>query len=272
MTLLKKAHHSAKPIDINGIHYATRHEAANALGLSESGLSKQLKRNGLNKIDRPANTLTNNIYPVMIDNQQFYSNAELAKYLNVSNGTIGRKLRMLIDRNLPITKENLLTIEKYRMTEVIHGKVYHHWKDISNDYQIGLPMLHKRQSQGFRGNNLVKPVKHRRKNQPVTISGVQYENLRHAADRLHIPYQNLYYRYQKYQNGEMTEAELLQTKHIGTRRYHVTINGKAYSKLKDVANDYPVSYHQIKLWHRMLRQDIITHEQFENWVINGHKS
>lgn len=70
----------------------------------------------------------------------------------------------------------------------------------------------------------------------------------------------------------MTATELLQTKHIGTRRCHVTINGKAYNKLKDVANDYPVSYHQIKLWHRMLRQDIITHEQFENWVINGQKS
>ena len=272
MIHLKKTHHSAKPININGVHYATRREAANALGLSESGLSKRLKRGGLNKIDRPLNTLTNSIYPVTIDNQKFYSNAELARYLNVGSGTIGRKLRMLIDRNLPITKENLLMFEKYRMTEVINGKVYHHWQDISNDYQIGLPMLHKRQGQGLHGNDLVKPVKHRQKSQPVTIDGVQYKNLKHAADQLHIPYQNLYYRYQKYQKGEMTEAELLQTKHISTRRYHVTINGKVYNQLKDVANDYPVSYHQIKLWHRMLRQDIITQDQFENWVIKGQKS
>lgn len=272
MTPLQKPHHSAKPININGVHYATRREAAKALGLSESGLSKRLKRGGLNKIDRPLNTLTNNIYPVTIDNQQFYSNAELAKYLNISSQTISRKLQMLIDRNLPITKENILMIEKHRMTEVINGKVYHHWQDISDDYQIGLPMLHKRQGQGLHGNDLVKPVKYRRKSQPVTINGIQYENLKRAADRLQIPYQNFYYRYQKYQNGEMTEAELLQTKHIGTRRYHVTINGKVYNQLKDVANDYPVSYHQIKLWHRMLRQDIITQDQFEYWVIQGHKS
>ena len=75
MNHLKKTHHSAKPIDINGIHYATRREAANALGLSESGLSKRLKRDGLNKIDRPINNFINNIYTVTIDNQQFYSNA-----------------------------------------------------------------------------------------------------------------------------------------------------------------------------------------------------
>lgn len=271
MIHLKKPHHSAKPIDINGVHYATRHEAAKALGLSESGLSKRLKRGGLTKIDRPLNTLTDNIYPITIDNQTFYSNADLAKYLNISKGTIGRKLQILIDRNLPITKENLLMFKKYRLTEVINGKVYHHWRDISNDYQIGLPMLHKRQGQGLHGNDLVKPVKHRRKNQPVTINGVQYENLKRAAERLQIPYQNLYYRYQKYQKGEMNEAELLQTSRIATHRYHTTINGKAYSNLKDVANDYPVSYYQIKLWHQMLRQDLITQEQFENWVINGHK-
>lgn len=272
MNYLKKTHHSAKPIDINGIHYATRREAANALGLSESGLSKRLKRDGLNKIDRPINTFINNIYPVTIDNQQFYSNAELAKYLNISDGTISRKLQTLINRNLPITKENILMFEKYRMTEVIHGKVYHHWKDISNDYHIGLPMLHKRQSQGLHGNDLVKPVKKRSKSKPVTIKGVRYKNLKRAAYLLHIPYQNLHYRYQKYKNGEMTEDEMLQTKRIGTHRYHTTIKGKSYSKLKDISKDYPASYHQIKLWHKMLRQDIITQEQFENWVINGHKS
>ena len=127
---MKKTHHSAKPIDINGIHYATRREAAKALGLSESGLSKRIKRDGLNKIDRPINTFINNIYPVTIDNQQFYSNADLAKYLNISDGTISRKLQTLINRNLPITKENILMFEKYRMTEVIHGKVYHHWTSV----------------------------------------------------------------------------------------------------------------------------------------------
>ena len=162
---MKKTHHSAKPIDINGIHYATRREAAKALGLSESGLSKRLKRGGLNKIDRPINTLINNIYPIHIDNQTFYSNIELAKYLNLSSQTISRKLQILINRNLPITKENILMLEKYRMTEVIHGKIYHHWKDISNDYHIGLPMLHKRQSQGLHGNDLVRPVKSRSKRQ-----------------------------------------------------------------------------------------------------------
>lgn len=268
---MKHIHHSAKPIDINGVHYATRHEAAKALGISESTLSKRLSRTGIQKIDRPKNTQANNIYPITIDNHTFYSNRDLAKHLNMSESKISYTLQDLIANHLPITKDNILMLNKHRLTEIINDKVYHHYKDIAKDYNISFSMIHKRRSQGLHGAQLVAPVKSRPKIKPVVIDGVKYANLKDAARALHISYQKLHYRYAQYQAGHMTEEELLQTDKIGSHHYHTVINGKKYLRLKDITNDYPASYHQVKRWHILLRQNIIDQETFERWIINGEK-
>lgn len=264
--------HSAKPIEIDGIHYATRKEAAKALGLSQSGLSKRISRHGPNKLNRTRNAQFNTMYPIKIDNQTFDKNIDLANYLNLDDSTLGRRINILIKQGLPITKTNIEQFNNYRLTEIIHGKVYHHWKDISDDFNISMSMLHKRQGMGLHGDQLVTPIKSRSVPKPVTIKGVTYDNLKDAAKALHIPYQNLRYRYKAYQSGQIhTEDEMLQTKHIGSHRYYAVINNQQYTKLKDITNDYPASYNQIKLWHKELRQGVIDQATFEKWVIAGKK-
>lgn len=267
-----RPHHSAKPIEINGIRYATRKDAAKALGLSPSGLSQRIKRHGHDNLKRSKYAQFDSVYPLKVDSQIFDKNIDLANYLGVNTTTLGRQIAFLIRKGLPITRDNLEQLTTYRLTEIIHGRVYHHWKDVSHDFNISMSMLHKRQRLGLHGDQLVAPVQHRSKPQPVTINGVTYNNLQEAAKALHIPYQTLRHRYKEFQAGRLkTEDEVLQTKRIGSHHYYATINGQQYTKLKDIADVYPASYSQIKLWHRELRQSIIDQATFEAWVIAGKK-
>lgn len=253
------------PITINGKTYSTHHEAAKALGISNSALTHRLQRNP-ETVGRPAGTISAKYWPIIVDGKKYYETKTLSKQLDMSQAMLRHKIKYCLKHNLPLTRENLKENHSNHICEVINGKTYYHIKDISRDFHVNISTLNARYTKHhLHGQELIKPAQKRNRN-GITLNDQHFKSLADAARYYHINYSLFTNRFYRYQQKKINFDQLI--KPVMQSHKPITIGQHHFKSQRAASRYYQVKHYQfLKLIDKFNSKEINENElisQLEN--------
>ena len=180
----------SKQTVINGITYSSRIEAAKKLGVNRNTITKWVKNGGipLNPNERFKKAIERNKIKTTINDIEFSSRVEAAKYYNVTATTIINWIKnggYSYDSEETKRKRNLQ--RRYTKQTIINGIKYSSRKEASEKLNVSLDTIQRWIKNGGPFDlQKVQKIINDKISKPVIINGINYSSLTLAAKKLSV--------------------------------------------------------------------------------------